>query len=79
MPLLKGGLVLVDYNTGAVQRVIPLQYNPETLNRTLQVQGVGPDSRATRGPDAAQGAADRDLQARSRTSTRPTSSTAGTR
>jgi hypothetical protein len=44
MALLKGGLVLVDYNTGAVQRVIPLQYNPETLNRTLQVQGVGPDS-----------------------------------
>lgn len=44
MPLLKGGLVLVDYNTGAVQRVIPLQYNPETLNRTLQVQGIGPDS-----------------------------------
>lgn len=44
MPLLKGGLVLVDYNTGAVQRVIPLQYNPETLNRSLQVQGIGPDS-----------------------------------
>jgi len=44
MPLLKGGLVLVDYNTGAVQRLIPLQYNPETLTRTLQVQGVGPDS-----------------------------------
>jgi len=42
MPLLKGGLVLVDYDTGAVQRVIPLQYNPETLTRTLQVQGVGP-------------------------------------
>jgi hypothetical protein len=44
MPLLKGGIVLVDYDTGAVQRVIPLQYNPETLTRTLQVQGVGPDS-----------------------------------
>jgi hypothetical protein len=44
MPLLKGGLVLVDYDTGAVQRVIPLQYNPETLTRTLQVQGVGPES-----------------------------------
>jgi hypothetical protein len=44
MPLVKGGIVLVDYDTGAVQRVIPLQYNPETLNRTLQVQGVGPDS-----------------------------------
>jgi hypothetical protein len=44
MPLLKGGIVLVDADTGAVQRLIPLQYNPETLTRTLQVQGVGPDS-----------------------------------
>ena len=44
MPLLKGGIVLVDYNTGAVQRLIPLQYNPETLTRTLQAQGVGPES-----------------------------------
>ncbi len=44
MPLLKGGIVLVDNNTGAIQRLIPLQYNPETLTRTLQVQGVGPDS-----------------------------------
>ncbi len=44
MPLLKGGIVLVDFDTGAVQRVIPLQYNPETLTRTLQVLGVGPES-----------------------------------
>jgi hypothetical protein len=44
MPLLKAGIVLVDYNTGAVQRLIALQYNPETLSRTLQAQGVGPDS-----------------------------------
>jgi Contractile injection system tube protein len=44
MPLLKGGIILVDYDTGAVQRMIPLQYNPETLTRTLQVQGVGPES-----------------------------------
>jgi len=44
MPLLKGGIVLVDYDTGAVRRLIPLQYNPETLTRTLQVQGVGPES-----------------------------------
>lgn len=44
MPLLKGGFVLVDYVTGAVQRLIPLQYNPETLTRSLQVQGVGPES-----------------------------------
>ncbi|MGP1374292.1 MAG: hypothetical protein ACTS3T_15785 [Almyronema sp.] len=38
--LLKGGLVLVDANNGQPQRVINLQYNPATLNRTLQVQGV---------------------------------------
>lgn len=44
MALLKGGIVLVDYATGAVRRVIPLQYNPETLTRTLQVQGIGPES-----------------------------------
>jgi hypothetical protein len=44
MPLLKSGLVLVHYDTGAVQRVISMQYNPETLTRTLQVQGVGPES-----------------------------------
>jgi hypothetical protein len=44
MPILKGGIVLVDFSTGAVQRLIPLQYNPETLTRTLQVQGVGPES-----------------------------------
>lgn len=39
--LLKGGLVLIDPDTSAVQRIITLQYNPDTLSRTLQVQGVG--------------------------------------
>ncbi|HQF16587.1 MAG: hypothetical protein A4E45_01454 [Methanosaeta sp. PtaB.Bin039] len=39
--LLKGGLILLDPETSAVQRVITLQYNPDTLSRTLQVQGVG--------------------------------------
>jgi hypothetical protein len=39
--LLKGGLVLIDPETSAVQRVIALQYNPETLSRTLQVQASG--------------------------------------
>jgi hypothetical protein len=38
--LLKGGLVLLDPTTGAVQRLITLQYNPDTLTRTLQVQAV---------------------------------------
>jgi hypothetical protein len=39
--LLKGGLVLIDPTTAAVRRIIVLQYNPDTLSRTLQVQGVG--------------------------------------
>jgi hypothetical protein len=44
--LLKGGIVLIDPDTSVVQRVIVLQYNPETLTRTLQVQAV-----ATEGGD----------------------------
>lgn len=39
--LLKGGIVLIDPQTAAVLRVIALQYNPDTLSRTLQVQAVG--------------------------------------
>ena len=39
--LIKGGLVLVDANTAAVQRVIALQYNPDTLTRSLQIQAAG--------------------------------------
>jgi len=31
----------MDQDTSAVIRVIVLQYNPDTLSRTLQVQGVG--------------------------------------
>jgi hypothetical protein len=39
--LLKGGIVLIDPETSAVKRIISLQYNPDTLTRSLQVQGVG--------------------------------------
>ena len=38
--LLKAGIVLIDPDTAAVQRVITLQYNPDTLSRTLQPQSV---------------------------------------
>jgi len=38
--LVKGGLVLVDWTSGAVQRVIAMQYNPDSLSRTLQIQAV---------------------------------------
>lgn len=34
--VLKGGIVLVDADTSKILRVISLQYNPETLSRTLQ-------------------------------------------
>ncbi|CAD5108370.1 hypothetical protein [Zestomonas carbonaria] len=39
--VLKGGLILIDPESGAVQRVIALQYNPDMLTRSLQPQGVG--------------------------------------
>lgn len=39
--LLKGGIVLIDPDTAKVLRVIVLQYSPDTLSRTLQVQGFG--------------------------------------
>ena len=39
--LLEGGLVVLDAATGAVKRTIALQYNPDSLTRSYQVQGVG--------------------------------------
>jgi hypothetical protein len=41
--LLKGGIVLIDAQTAAVQRVIPLQYNPDSVSRTLEPQMVQPE------------------------------------
>jgi hypothetical protein len=41
--LVKGGLVLVDSVSGAVRRVVSLQYNPDSLSRSLQIQGTGGD------------------------------------
>jgi hypothetical protein len=38
---LRGGLVLIDASSGTVKRVITLQYNPDQISRTLQVQGIG--------------------------------------
>jgi hypothetical protein len=39
--LIKCGIVLIDATTSAVRRVIVLQYSPDTISRTLQVQGIG--------------------------------------
>jgi hypothetical protein len=38
--LVKGGIVTLDPNTSALQSVIALQYNPDSLTRTLQIQAV---------------------------------------
>ena len=42
--LIRGGIVLIDPDTAAVRRIIALQYNPDTLSRTLQVQAFTGDS-----------------------------------
>lgn len=39
--LLKAGIVLLNAETSLMQRVISLQYNPDSLTRRLQVQGTG--------------------------------------
>ena len=41
---MKGGVVVLDPVTGAMLRVINLQYNPDTLTRSLQIKGIGPES-----------------------------------
>lgn len=38
--LIKGGIVLIDPDNGAVRRIIALQYNPDTLSRTLQIKAL---------------------------------------
>jgi hypothetical protein len=55
--LVKGGLVLMDPDTSAIQGIIALQYNPDSLTRTLQIQslpggqdGVRVDALRLRGP-----------------------------
>ena len=55
--LVRAGIVTMDPNTSAVQSIIALQYNPDTLTRTLQIQavkggedGVRVDALRLRGP-----------------------------
>lgn len=38
--LVKGGIVLVDPTTGSVIRIVPLQYNPDSLSRSLTIRGT---------------------------------------
>lgn len=39
--LLKSGIVLVNPATSLVERIITLQYNPDSITRTLQAQSAG--------------------------------------
>lgn len=41
--LRKGGLALVDPGTERVLRIVPLQYNPDSLTRSLQIHGASQD------------------------------------
>ena len=70
--LVKGGLVVLDPESGAVRRTIALQYNPDTITRTYQVQGVGGEGGGERAqPFRLEGPGDRVDQASRRRSTRP--------
>lgn len=42
--LTRGGIVLMDPNSGRILRIIVLQYNPDTLTRTLQPQVIGQEA-----------------------------------
>jgi hypothetical protein len=42
--LIKGGIALLDSTTGQVLALIPLQYNPDTLTRTMQIKSVSGES-----------------------------------
>src|SRR5688500_13735076 len=46
--LISGGIVLVDVASGAVQRIIALQYNPASVQRSLQAQWYEPQQGAER-------------------------------
>jgi hypothetical protein len=55
--LVKGGIVTMDPDTSVITSVIALQYNPDSLSRTLQIQampggqdGVRVDALRLRGP-----------------------------
>ena len=41
--LIKGGLVLIDPASGRILRIVKLQYNAETLTRTVTPQGIAGD------------------------------------
>jgi hypothetical protein len=46
--LVRGGIVTMNPDTSAIKTVIALQYNPDSLSRTLQIQAVPGGSDGTR-------------------------------
>ena len=48
--LVKGGIVLVDPDSGELQRITLLQYNPDTLTGALQPQANKEGWATTRDP-----------------------------
>lgn len=42
--ILKGGIALINSQTAQVERLIALQYNPETVTRSVQIKGVSGES-----------------------------------
>ena len=70
--LVKGGLVQVDPETGQVLRSIALQYNPDTLTRTLQVQATSGEGSGDRSRGAAAARAPRSRRSSSRPRSTPT-------
>ena len=45
--LIKCGIAVIDPARSGVERVIPLQYNPERLSRTMQARDMGDDAPLT--------------------------------
>ncbi|MFG2296004.1 hypothetical protein [Streptomyces sp. NPDC048603] len=41
--VIRGGFVLLDPGTARPLRTVPFQFNPDSLSRTLQPQGIGPE------------------------------------
>ena len=41
---LKGGFVVLNTDTGAVQSTLPLTVNPDRLSRSFEIQSVGEDA-----------------------------------
>lgn len=39
--IVKGGIVLINVETSSIDRIITLQYNPDSLSRSFQAKGIG--------------------------------------